>query len=221
MLKNKIRKTLIETKEIKEKKLIESQIVRNRILMVTEGIKKPEDFKSLSEEKQLKLSVNLIQELSYLLENGLINESNFDLGGILKSLFGGGVETMFEPFFNSILSKLGIEGYLKNFLISALTTRPTELLQAFKDCKMMTKLIVESIVEAMVMELQKTKNFGGTFYDVLRNSIGNSIKSTEFVKNLESSIESTVCDLLSKYTDNAQNVLNKVKNVSGVANPTS
>ena len=85
MLNKKVKKSLIEIKEQKEKLLIEQKLVKNRISMVLEGINSEEDFKKLSDRQQLKISVKFIQELSYLQETGLISEQNF--GNILSSLF--------------------------------------------------------------------------------------------------------------------------------------
>ena len=85
MLKKQVRKSLIETKERKEKLLIEQKLIKNRISIILEGINSEEDFKKLSDRQQLKISVKFIQELSYLQETNLISEQNF--GNILSSLF--------------------------------------------------------------------------------------------------------------------------------------
>ena len=77
MLKKQVRKSLIETKERKEKLLIEQKLIKNRISIILEGINSEEDFKKLSDRQQLKISVKFIQELSYLQETGLISEQNF------------------------------------------------------------------------------------------------------------------------------------------------
>ena len=51
------------------------------------------------------------------------------------------------------------QGFMSNFIISYLTSRPSEVIRSMSDCKLMTKLIAESIVEAMIMSLQRQKGF--------------------------------------------------------------
>ena len=99
MLEKKVRKSLIETKERKEKLLIEETLIKNRLSIILEGVNSDKEFKSLSEKKQLRISSKFIQELSYLQETKLINEQN--LGSLMQSLFGGWfgnlTQTIFEP----------------------------------------------------------------------------------------------------------------------------
>ena len=72
MLKKQIRKSLLETKDKKDKSLIEENLIRSRFSFLLEGINTKEDFNKLSEKKQLKLSIGFIQELSFLSSVGLI-----------------------------------------------------------------------------------------------------------------------------------------------------
>ena len=217
MLKNKVRETLIETREKKEKVLIEEKLIENRVLMLFGDIKTIDDFKSLSEKKQLNLSVKFIQEMSFLEENGLIVEQ--DWGSLLNKIFGGAfgsiTQTMVEPFINSILSGLGFkEGFIKNFLISFLTSRPSDIIKAFSDCKIMARLVGEGIVEAMVMTMQRNSGYGGFGYDLIRNQLGNILESNEFLKGIEDGLTGTICSIVSKLTKNTANVVDKLKGSS-------
>ena len=130
MLNKKVKKSLIEIKEQKEKLLIEQKLVKNRISMVLEGINSEEDFKKLSDRQQLKISVKFIQELSYLQETGLISEQNF--GNILSSLFGGFfgniTQTIVEPVLKKILVPVFGEGYFTNVITSLLTKNTAEFI---------------------------------------------------------------------------------------------
>lgn len=216
MLKKEIRKSLVETKEKKERLLIEERLVKNRLAIIFNNVKTTNDFNKLSESKKNKLRFKIMEELSTLEHNGLITEQ--DLGGVLQSLLGGVfgnvTQTIFEPMLNSILSGLGLDGFFKNFLISYLTSRPSEVIKSFRDCRLMTKLISEGLVEAMVMTIQKEKGFGGFGYDLVRNSLGSAIKSNTFIQGIEKGLGDTVCGLFSKYTDNAKNVVEKLKPAS-------
>ena len=221
MLNKKVKKSLIEIKEQKEKLLIEQKLVKNRISMVLEGINSEEDFKKLSDRQQLKISVKFIQELSYLQETGLISEQNF--GNILNSLFGGFfgniTQTIMEPIFKKILAPVFGEGYFTNFLISLLTKNPAEFIRGLNDCKLMTKLIAQSISESVVMQIQDAKGLNAPGYVFLRQSMGDALTSTEFVKSIERGLGDMVCNMLGKFTGNAKKVAEKLKSTGSSVVP--
>ena len=213
MLEKTIKKTIIETKEQQEKKLIKETIVKNRLTTLVEHIKTEKDYNNLSEDKKIQLSFNLLQELSYLESNGLINE--IDLSGVFKSLFGGlfgdVTQTVFEPLLGKIVYPLFGQGFMSNFIISYLTSRPSEVIKSMSDCKLMTKLISESIVEGMVMSLQRQKGFDAPGYSFLRNTLADAITGMGFVSSIENSISKTVCELFGKFANNAKKVEAKLK----------
>ena len=213
MLKKQIRKSLIETKERKEKRLIEESLIKNRISIIFEGIKSEKDFKSLSEEKQLRISSKFIQELSYLQETKLINEQN--LGSLMQSLFGGWfgnlTQTIFEPMLQKLLIPLFGEGFFTNFLTAYLTSRPSDIIKSFNDCKLMTKLIAEGISEAIAMQVMKSKGLTGSGYSFIRNTMGDVLTGSEFISGVEKGLGNTVCSILGKFSNNAEKVVDKVK----------
>ena len=86
MLEKKVRTYLIEAKERKEKLLIEEKLIKDRFSMIFEGVKSEKDFKSLSEKKQIKISLKFIQEVVFLQKNGLMVEQQ--LGNQMSKLFG-------------------------------------------------------------------------------------------------------------------------------------
>jgi hypothetical protein len=221
MLKKRIKKTLIETKDNKERSLIEEQIVKNRISILLEGIESDREFKNLPEKEQLKLSFKVLIEMSYLQTNGLINEQNF--GNILKSLFGGwfgnAVQTFIEPILKQVLVPLFGEGYITNFVISMLTKNPAEFIRAINDCKLMTKLVAQSISESIVMQVMNSKGLDAPGYTFLRNSMGDALTSSGFVKSIETGLGDTVCKLLGKFTGNATKVAEKLKNSGSSVSP--
>ena len=125
MLEQKVRQSLMEVKEQKEKNLIKENLVKNRLLVLVEHIKSEDEFNRLSDNKKSQLSFNVLQELSYLESNGLISEQ--DLGGALKSVFGGffgnATQTFFEPILGKFIIPIFGEGFMSNFIISYLTSR--------------------------------------------------------------------------------------------------
>jgi len=213
MLERKVRQSLMEVKEQKEKDLIKENLVKNRLLVLVEHIKSEDEFNRLSENKKSQLAFNVLQELSYLESNGLISEQ--DLGGALKSVFGGffgnATQTFFEPILGKFIIPIFGEGFMSNFIISYLTSRPSEVIRSMSDCKLMTKLIAESVVEAMVMSLQRQKGFDAPGYSFLRNTLGGVIEGTEFIQGIETSLSSTVCSLFDKFVGNAEKVKSKLK----------
>jgi hypothetical protein len=212
MLEKSLKKNLVETKEKKEKLLIERKLVESRIETLLGDVKTIKHFNNLTEEKQLRLGFSLCQEIVFLQENKFINEE--DLSSLFKGLFGnlfsGGImNTIYEKIIDKVLFGLGMgEGFFKDFLVSYLTSRPTELARAISDCKLFTKLVVEGLTEAMVKWLQQTTGVNGGLADVLRNTIGATIRDSKtFKQNIEKEFAGTICDLFSKYTSNAKNVL--------------
>jgi hypothetical protein len=214
MLDKKIKKSLIETKERKERNLIEETLVKNRLSMIVENVKSVEDFNNLSEDKKLKLSVKFLQEMSYLEKSGLLLEINFS--SVLQSLFGGAfgniTQTLVEPFIEKILGGIGLnQGYFRNFLVSYLTSKPSDIIKSFGDCKLMTKLVSEGIVESIVKTMMEQKGFSAFGYDLIRNTMADVIRNVEFVSGLEKGLENTICSLVGKFTDNAEKVAEKIK----------
>ena len=213
MLEKIIRKSLIGIKEQKEQKLIVETLVKNRLSMIVENVRTIEDFNKLSESKKLKLSFNLLQELSYLEKNGLLVEGNFAsiLDSIFGNAFGNITQTLVEPFIENILSGLGLkDGYIRNFVVSVLTSRPSEVIKSFHDCKLMTKLIAESIVESIVKTTQEKSGYSSKGYDFIRNTMGDVLRTSDFAQKLESGLETSVCSLFDKFTNNAKNVEQKL-----------
>jgi hypothetical protein len=214
MLEKSIKKTLVETKEKQEKLLIERRLIESRIENVLGDIKTVEDFNRLSEDKQLRIGFALCQEIAYLQENKFINENLVDaFKNLFGNLFSGGImNTIYEKIIDKVLTALGMgKGPFKDFLVSFLASRPTELVRAISDCKLFTKLVVEGLTEAVVKWLQDKTNLTGGLADILRNTMGATIRDSKtFKQNIEQEFAGTICSLFEKYTSNAKNVLTNV-----------
>lgn len=208
-MKKEIRKKLLEEKKKKDSQLIENRIVENRLSLVL-GSKN--NFVSLDEEKRLKVIFEFLNEVKSLNEQGLVNEQ---FGEILGKLFGqapsGITQAFVEPLVGSILGWFGLGGYFKDFVTSFIVSDPARLAKATKDCKELTKLIAESLAEALTIMLQRAQGLEGKGHSILRNVLGGAIKETSFVSNLEEKLSDGVCSLFDKYSGNAENVLDKIK----------
>jgi hypothetical protein len=213
MLDKKIRKVILETKDNKERLLIEEKLVKTRISTIIESQEIIDNFEFLPEGKKMKIAMNLMEEIRFLDENKILNEQLMDYLGKLFGSQGLGsiVQTIVEPLVNSILSGIGIpDGFLKNTLISLFTKNPLELAKALKSCEALTKLLVQSIVESLVMMLQKQQGLESKGYVFLRNAIGGAIADSKFADTLSGQLEGIVCEIYRNFNKKASDVYTKL-----------
>lgn len=214
MLEKQIKKAILEAKDNKEKTLIEENLVRSRILMIVESKTNIKNFQKLPKKKQEKIAYSLLEEISFLGENNILNEQLMDvLGKIFGNSLSGIVQTIVEPLVGSLLGKLGLGGFFKDFLTSFIVSKPQRLALALKDCKELTKLIAEALSEALVMMLQKQTGLEGQGYSFMRNALGDTIKETTFISNLENQLSGIVCGVFDGFNKKAADVYKKVKPV--------
>jgi len=217
-LDKEIKKKLLETKEQKNKLIIEQEIVRSRLMMIFESEDNLKNWDNLSDKKRFKISCKFLQEVSFQQQNEVINEQFLDT---IKSIFGSSVgggfgQAILEPAVSWILSGLGMESnsYIKKFVVSFLT-KQEGFWNYLKDCKTLTKGIAESIAEATAMQVQQSTGTGGFWMDAVRNTLGAWLSpkngdETGFVGGIEKQIEDKVCGFWNKATGNAKNVLTKL-----------
>ena len=218
-LDKKIKKKLLETKEQKDRLIIEQEIVRSRFMMIFEGEENIKNWENLSEEKKFKISCKFLQEISFQQQNGVINEQFMDIiKNIFGSSIGGGLgQAVLEPAVSWILSGLGMENnsYIKKFVVSFLTQKEG-FWNYLKDCKTLTKGIAESIAKATLAQVQQSTGTGGFWMDAVRNTLFNYLTpkigdNSGFVGGIEKEIEDKICGYWNKATGNAKNVLTKLK----------
>jgi hypothetical protein len=212
MLKREIKKSILEIKERQEKLLIEQELVESRIMMIFESRSNIKNFKKLPKQKQQKMAYSLFEEIGYMEEQGLINEQVWDfLSKIFGNSIGGITQTIVEPLVDSLLSTLGLKGFFKDSLVSFLTKNPLRLGKALKSCEELTKLVAESLSEAVFMMIQRETGLSGQGYTFLRNTLLDTVKDTKFIQGLETQLSTTVCDLFEKMNDKASDVYGKLK----------
>jgi hypothetical protein len=212
MIEKKIKKVIKETKEQKEKILIEENLVKNRIFAIVESKEVIDNFEFLPEGKKMKIAKNLIEEIRFLDENNILNEQLMDfLGKMFGNSLSGIVQTAVEPIVNSILGGLGLSGFFKNALMSFILKDPRRLAKALKSCNELTALVSEALVEALVMMVQEQQGMQGTGYTILRNTLLGAIQDTKVVIELQDKLESTVCGVYNNFNKKASNVYEKLK----------
>ena len=79
------------------------------------------------------------------------------------------------------------------------------------ECKTVTRIVSESVVEAYIKGLQDQADLGGDFYTVLRNSLTNTIRKSEFAKDLQLSLSSIICPQIASISSNLQSQQTKLK----------
>jgi hypothetical protein len=212
-MKKEIRKALVEAKEQKERRLIEESLIKSRIMMIVESEDNIKNFDLLSETKKRKIANGILKEMISQ-DDQLLNEGLWDaLSSLFGSSFSGLAQMIGEPLVNSILSALGMEdGYFKSVLISFFTKNLGRLAKALRgDCKELTGLVAESLVEGLVIQLSNSKGMTGAGYTFLRNTLEDAIHSTSFIQGLENSLQSTICGLFNKFTNKATVVASNLK----------
>lgn len=217
-IEKNIKKKLLETKLQKENQLIERKIVESRLSSIADQ-SKIKNFSKLTESEKDKLINSFIQETISLEESGLLNEQ---LGDMIKSLFGntpsGLWQTFLERLVNSALSALGMDdSFLRKVIVSYFSSHPLDAIKSLNDCKLMTKLIVESVIEATIVQYKQSKGISNMFADALRNTVIEALENNETVMKLTDSLSGVVCDLVNKLTGKAKNVVSSLQAKPAVA----
>ena len=81
----------------------------------------------------------------------------------------------------------------------------------FTDCNYLTKKIAESIPEAYLRKLEYEKGFGGGITDVIRNTLYDVVRNSDFAQKLEGSLSGLVCPVVSKMTSKFEDKLSGMK----------
>ena len=213
-LKKNIRKNLIETKEKKENLLIEAQIIESRLMMIFENEENLNNYHLLPNKQKDKIAFLLIHEMHSLNNEKLLNEQ---LKDVLSNLFGnlmtGGIpQAIAERVVNFLLPNIIPQGFFRDTLISILSSHPIKFIQALGDCKKLTTVISEGIVEAFIYRLERSTDKGGSMViAIFRNTLAESLFHSDWGKKIEGLISETVCGIYNKLLGKAETVLDKVK----------
>jgi hypothetical protein len=207
-----VKNILKETKNNKNKLLIEQDIVTTRIMRIVESTENIKKYHLLSERKKKKIAYSIVKEIILLSNKGILNEQ---LADHLNKLFGNSfvnmANTVVEPLINSITRDLGLPDYFKKFVVSHLTSNPTELIKSLKDCDSFTETISNSLSESLSMMIQQQKALTGEFGTFFIKNLGDTVKEISFVDKIKDFIREKVCSSFDKFSKNAEEVLGKLK----------
>lgn len=212
MLKNKVRQAILETKDRKEKLLIEQNLVKSRIQMIFESRNNIKNFGSLKKSKQEKIAFKLVSEINYLNRINLLNE---ELKGFLEKIFGDGFTGVFQaivgPLVDSLMVKLELAEYFRESLKSSLSSDPTKFAQSLRSCDELSKLVAESLSNAVHERIMAQSGSNTIESKFLNSALADAVKDQTFVENVERKISDIVCDLFSKMSEKALKVYDKLK----------
>lgn len=201
-LNSLVKEVLNETKILKENRVILGKICESRLKIVLENMN---DFENMSRVRKIKFGFRFLKESSELLELGLIKENLTD---IFQNLYGKSMEGMIgaisEPLLISLLTKIGLDEDLKGKVLTNIQSKGTEIIPSMGDCKSLTNFISAAISEELTKKMN-TENIIQS--DVVNTSLMDTLKNSSFLENLNSKLESSVCELYDKFTENAKNLV--------------
>lgn len=212
-LKNKIHKTLLETKESKKKTILENKIVTNRFKIILE------DKNMFKKKNKQKLFSQLTSEVSYLKNQGFNNQMiNEGLIDIIKSLFGNKSDVIFTTWkdqgVNWLIDKLGVShdedlsDKIKSKFSNVLTSEIPEL---FTDCDKVTDMVVDAMIEVFQENLKNGESNGSEASRILQDSVLEMTSHEDFQDSIEIKLKNTICPLLNKISNNMSNQENEIK----------
>jgi hypothetical protein len=197
-----IKKTLKEFKQVKETKKIEKKIFESRINMVFEGFDK---FEKLNQQKKVKTGFKTLKEIREIQKSTLMTET---LGSLFKGIYGKSFESSIgsisEPLFNMIFTKISLDEDLKGKIMDNLQSKTEQLIASMDSCLDFSKFLTDIISEEYAKKLDNEKKSG---MNVLQSALMDAVDDEMFRKNLQTKIESEVCKLYEKFTENAKNLM--------------
>jgi hypothetical protein len=212
MLEIKVKQAILETKEKKEKLLIEQTLVKKRILMIFESEENIKKFNSLPKSKKEKIAYKLVSEINYLQETNLLNEQLKDfLGKIFGDGFTGVFQTIIEPIVGSLMKELQLADYFKESLKSSLSSDPTKFAQALRSCDELSKLIADSMSDVIHKRILQQSGTGAIESKFLNSALADAVQDQRFSENVQRKIRDIVCNLFNKMSEKASKVYDKLK----------
>ena len=193
-----IKENLNLMSRLKKKTLTEERnIVKNRFSVLTEG----RDIKTNIEKNSFAddIILEMFELRSQGFETDVISEGLFDMIGGLFGAAGGGIgQIIKEKMATWLIGKLGVsaDSYLSNFIIVAFGNLPLSDYGKLTDCKFLSNLITNSVVESIALNVEKKTGKDGVFMDLLRNIAGDYFKDSAVENKISGFLEGLICPLM-------------------------
>lgn len=213
---NIIRENLIKIHKERQNILTEEKrILENRINVLTEG----KNFKD--REDIDKFATDVINEVFTLRSQGfdedMINEGLLDM---LTGFFGKSTSSIFEVIKEKlvgwIIKKLGFstDSVFADIIIVGFANVDFKDFNRLFDCKYLSDLIVNSIVEGIAKNMTDKRSKSGqssAFMDLLRNTIAEYFKDSSFENKLSGGLEAILCPLMGGIKSKMDNAADDIK----------
>lgn len=213
-LKKTIRENISKINESKNASLLqEGKIINNRFNIITEGttLKNKKDQKKVGKE--------LFNEMIYLNKQGysqeLISEGLFD---IFLGIFPKGVSEPIMQYFKEeaakwLAGKFGLDpnSWLSSIIISAIGNLNIGDVSKLTDCNFVTKLLSKSIAEGALRKIQTEKFGDNALYNLIRNTLVDSLESTDLGTKLEDKLGSLICPMVSSLSGKMEGAADMMK----------
>ena len=190
-----IKESLINISNDKRKTLNEERnIVKNRFNVLTEGrvIKTNTDKNKFADD----VIIEMFEMSGQGIETEVISEGLFDMIGNLFGAAGGGVgQIIKEKVATWLIGKLGLttDGPLANIIIVAFGNLPLSEYGKLTDCRFVSDLITNSVIEGIALNIEKKKGVDNVFMDLIRNVIGDMFKDSSVENKIAGFLEGMIC----------------------------
>ena len=94
------------------------------------------------------------------------------------------------------LTPIDPEGWIGSIIITAIGNLPVGDIPKLTDCNYLTKLVAKSVGEGALRKISHEKGIEGPFYDILRNTLVDSLEESSFVQKLEEGLGNVLCPLI-------------------------
>lgn len=209
-LKKSIKTNIQELELKKSKLLIESNIVKSRFNLISEGI-------NLKSKIKTKIMLDsLLSECNYLKLQGfndkVINEGFLDIMGDLFGQEGPQFwDTVKNRLSDYLTSKFNIDGWMKEKIIEGIgSVEMDEIPLLFTDCRFLVQKITNAAMEGFSESLE-IRGADNTVPGVFRNSLDNLLSSDDYRKKLEDSFTTIVCPAMGQINKNMEDKLEDMK----------
>lgn len=209
-LKKSIKTSIQELELKKSKLLIESNIVKSRFNLISEGI----NLKSKIKTK--KMFDSLLSECNYLKLQGfndkVINEGFLDIMGDMFGKEGPQFwDTVKSRLSDYLTSKFNIDGWMKEKIIEGIgSVEMDEIPLLFTDCRFLVQKITNAAMEGFSESLE-IRGADNTVPGVFRNSLDNLLSNDDYRKKLEDSFTTIVCPAMGQINKNMEDKLEDMK----------
>lgn len=215
MLKNIIRKKLVETKTNKKYTLAENKIIKSRFNFLFEN-RKIRNRKDLNNFYILMLS-EMVDLYKKGYNSNLISENAENLFTVLNTLFNESGNSVVEVFkqkgIDWLIQNLKISGddELSQYMKDALNkTELNEVARLFSDCEFLSKKIAQSIKENYIANLS-SEDESSDFMKTVKNSFSSVIQNSDIETRLESTINGVICPLVDRAQTKFEEMLKNMK----------